>query len=156
MALDPDRLRIALEVLAVLLTAVALGYALGPFGLAIAAVIAISWRLTSGLYAFAVGQLLFAIVSTSVVGGLPTEAVLVAQLSLGGVLLVTLISHRPRRTAVVTAITFAVAAAGFATVSTLETLWHGAAILAVAYALTAYTLHRYELVRLGLVTEADQ
>lgn len=156
MALDPDRLRIVLEVLTVLITAAALGFALGPFGLAIAALIAFTWRLASAVYAFAVGQLLFAIVSTTIVGGLPTDALLVGQLSLGGVLLATLIGHWPRRTAAVTAITFAVAAAGFATIYTLETLWHGAAILAVAYALTAYTLHRYELVRLGLVTEADQ
>lgn len=150
-----DQRRVALDVLAVVVVTAALWYALGPFGLAIGGIVAITSTLASPVYAFGVGQVLFVVLATTIAGGLPQESLVVAQAGLAALLLVILVGHWPRRTAIVTTIGFIAAAVGFATLYTLEPIWLGAAILAVGYAVTAYTMHRYELVRLGLVTEAD-
>ncbi|QLD88748.1 hypothetical protein HWV07_06745 [Natronomonas salina] len=154
MALVSDR-RLTHTALAVAIVTAALGYALGVIGFGVAAIVAIVGVVTSAVYAFGVGQLLFAVLATTVAGGLPDARLLGGQLGLGAFLLFALVEPWPRRTAAIAALMFGLAATGLATVYALETLWHGAVLLAAIYALTAYTLHRYELVRLDLITEAD-
>ena len=156
MATTSERRRVVLDVLAVVAVTAALWYAIGPFGVVIAGIIAITSAVASPVYAFGVGQLLFVVLTTTVISGLHQESLLVAQAGLASLLLAGLVGDWPIRTAGVTAVAFIFTAVGFASVYALETPWHGAAILATAYAITAYTMHRYELVRLGLVTEADQ
>lgn len=156
MAALSDRRRVALDALAVIALTTALWSVLGPFGVAIAAIVSITWALISAIYAFSVGELLFVVLTTTVAGGLAFQPLVIAQLGFGALLLGAIVGRWPLRPAIVAAVAFAVAAVGFATVYTLDVVWHGVAILAVAYAFTAYTLHRYELVRLDLVTEADR
>lgn len=150
-----DRRRLALDALAVAAMASALASALGLVGVGVAAVAGTTFALGSAVYAFGVGQVLVVVLTMTVAGGLPTADVLLAQAGLGALLLGAVARNWPTRIAVVTAIAFVAAAAGFATVYTVEPPWHGAAVLALVYAALAYTLHRYERVRLGLVTEAD-
>lgn len=156
MRLESDRRRLALDALAVTVMAGTLAVALGLVGVGVAAVAGTVFALGSAVYAFGVGQVLVVVLTTTVAGGLPVGDALLAQVGLGALLLGAVAGDWPDRTAVVTAVAFVAAAAGFATVHTLETPWHGAAVIAVVYAVLAYTLHRYELVRLGLVTEADR
>lgn len=156
MRLQSDRRRLALDGLAVAATTAALWYVLGPVGLAVAAVVAVVLVAGSAIYAFAVGQLLFVLLATSVFGDVPLEGLLAAQAGLAAILLAALVGHRPRRTAAPAAVAFVVAGAGFASLHALEPLWLGVAVLAVLYAVLAYTLHRFELVTLDLVEEADR
>lgn len=156
MRLQSDRLRLVLDGFAVAGATAALWYVLGPVGLALAAVVAVVLAVGSAVYAFAVGQLLFVLLATTVFGDVPAEGLLVAQVGLAAILFAALVGRWPLRTAALAGVTFAVAAAGFASLSALEPLWHGVAVLAVLYAFLAYTLHRYELVSLDLVGEADR
>lgn len=155
MRLQSDRRRLALDGLAVAATTAALWYVLEGVGVAVAAAVAVALVVGSAIYAYAVGQLLFALLASMFFGDVPLEGLLVAQVGLGALLLAPLIDHWPRRTAAVAGVTFAVTGIGFGSLYALEPLWHGVAILVALYALLAYTLHRYELVQLGLVREAD-
>lgn len=156
MRLQSDRRRLAFDGLAVAATTAALWYVLGSVGLALAVVVAVVLVVGSPVYAFAVGELLFVLLATTAFGDIPVEGLVVAQAALGALLLAALVGHWPRRTAVTAAVAFVVTALGFGSLYALEPLWLGVAVLAGLYAFLAYTLHRYELVRLALVQEADR
>lgn len=156
MALTDDRRYLALAALAVATAAAGLGYALGPVGLIVAAAVALTWALASPVYAFGAGQLLFAVLATGLADGRPTTALVVGQLGLVAPLLAALLGRWPLRVAATASATFALAAATFGAVYALETTLQGIAVLALVYAIAAYGLHRYELVRLGLVQGADR
>lgn len=156
MRLQSDRRRLALDGLAIAGATAALWYVLGPIGLGVAGVVAVTLVVVSPVYAFAVGQLLFVLLAAALYGEVPATGVLVAEAGLAAILVAALLDHWPRWSAAVAVGVFAVAAVGFGSASALEPLWHGAAVVAVIYAGLAYTLHRYELVSLGLVGEADR
>lgn len=156
MRLPSDRRRLALDGLAVAATTAVLWYVLGRVGVALAAVVAVVLVVGSAVYAFAVGELLFVLLASTVVGDVPVEGLLVTQGGIATPLLAALFVQWPGLTATLAALAFAITAVGFASLSALEPVWHGVAILAGLYAFLAYTLHRYELVRLDLVGEPDR
>lgn len=155
MRLQSDRRRLALDGFAIAVAAAALWVALGPLGLGVAVAVAVVLVSVSPVYAYAVGQLGFVILATTVHGDVPVAGVGAAQVGLGAVLAATLLDRWPFRTAALAVGVLVVSAVGLGAAAAVEPLWHGAAILAGLYAVLAYTLHRYELVRLGLVGEVD-
>jgi hypothetical protein len=156
MRLQSDRRRLALDGLAVAAATASLWYVLGPVGLAVAAAVAVVLGAGSAVYAYAVGQLCFVLLATTSFGDVPVVGLVVAQAGLGALLLAALVGHWPRRTAVPAAVVFVLTAVGLGSTRALEPLWLGVAVLAGLYVFLAYTLHRYELVRLGLVEEAER
>lgn len=108
------------------------------------------WAVSPGIYAFAAGQLLFAVFAP-----VPSGLLLVA---IEGGLLILLVGSRPvsGQVAVVTGSSFVLLAGLVWSLHGLfEGLWPAASGLVVIITLVAYSLHRYELVQLGLV-EAEQ
>lgn len=134
---------------ALAIVAAALWTTVGVASIGITAVVAIVWLLVSTPYAVAVGGLLAAI--------LAPEAGLFDALAVGSLVVLfaaDLLIEWPARTAVVGLVMLLSSTAGLAAVWYSEPLWAAAAVLLGAFALLAYAVHRYELVRLGLVGEA--
>ena len=156
MRLQSDRRRLALDGLAIAAATAALWYVLGPIGLGVGGAVAVTLVLVSPVYAFAVGQFLFALLGATLYDAVPSTGVLVGQAGLAALLVAALLDRWPRRSAAVAVGVFAVAAVGFGAAAALEPLWHGVVVVGVIYAVLAYTLHRYELVTLDLVGEADR
>lgn len=153
--IQSDRRRLALDGLALAAVTAALSYVLGGFGLLVGVAVAVALVFGSPVYAVAVGQLLFVLVATTVFGEVPAEGIVVAQVGLAALFVAALVDAWPARTAAGAVAIFGVAAVGLGTVYALDPLWQGVAVLTGLYAILAYTLHRYELVSLNLVGEAE-
>lgn len=113
-------------------------------------IVATVWFVTSTVYAFAVGQLLVVVL----LGAAVDEPLLTAG-AFGVLFIVGFLIQWPRSTAIPAIGAFLLAWAGLASAWLVESLWGGVAAMLVAFGLLAYGIHRYELVSLGLVQEAD-
>lgn len=130
-----------------LVTAGALVLIAGPLGIAAGIGLFVSWAASPGIYAFALGQILFAVLVPEPTG-----------IQLGvveGGLLVLLIGSTDDRIVSTTVLTtgafvllFTII---FATREWWDGLWPAALTLVATVGLLGYVMHRFELVRLGLV-----
>lgn len=132
--------------MAVLVVAVVLLLAGGATGLLVAAVISFFWAVTRVEYAVAVGG-----VGTGVLVApdQPYPAVVAASVLV--VFVADLLLRWPRRTAAVALLVLLAAAAAFSETARVEPTWGGALAAVGGFAAVAVTVHRYELVTLGLV-----
>ena len=159
--------RLFLRVAALSLLGAALWTLVGPgWAVVLTGVVGVVWTVARTVYAFAVGQLLLAVlVASGLEGPLLTvrvsgSAFAVLALFVGaavfGVLFVAEAAMRwPPATAGLTAGTFLLAWGVLSSAWQVEPPWYGAAALLLAFALLSYGVHRVELVTLGLVGEAD-
>jgi hypothetical protein len=132
------------------IVAAALWTTVGVASIGITALVAIVWLLASTPYAVAVGGLLTAVLASG--SGL-LDALAVG--SLLGLFAADLLIEWPIRTAAVGIVTLLSSAAVLAAVWRVEPLWASAVALLGGFGLLAYATHRYELVRLGLLGEAE-
>jgi hypothetical protein len=135
---------------ALIIVAAALWTTIGVTGIGITVVVAIVWLLVSTPYAVAVGGLLTAVLATG--GGLFDALAVGSLLSLFAA---ELLIEWPARTAGVALVALVSSTAVLAAVWRAEPLWAAAVVLFCAFALLAYAIHRYELVRLRLLGEAE-
>lgn len=135
---------------ALAIVAAALWTTVGMAGVGITALVAIIWLLVSTPYTVAVGGLLTAILATG--GGLFDALAVGSLLSLFAA---DLPIEWPARTAGVALVTLVTSTAVLGAVWRAEPQWAAAVVLPGAFALLAYAIHRYELVRLGLLEEAE-
>lgn len=136
--------------IALAIVAAAFWTTVGMASVGITALVAILWLLVSTPYVVAVGGLLTAILAT---GGSLFDALAVG--SFVSLFAADLLIEWPARTAAVGVVTLLPSAAVLAAVWYSEPLWASAVVLLGAFALLAYAIHRYELVRLGLLEEAE-
>ena len=127
----------------------------GIGGVLVAGVVVAVWLSVSALYAYATGQVLYAIIVSDglTLGGAEFFGV---QFALGVLLATELrLSAREPSVLILALVTFGIVGGMLATAASVEPLWVGAVLLALAYGLLAYGLHRYELVALDLVEEVS-
>lgn len=146
-----QRLRVPVaSAIAVLVVGIVLGLTIGAAGLLVAGAISFVWAVTRVEYAVAVGgvgAVVFAApdpLFPAVVAG-TVLAVFVADLYL----------RWPRRTAAIAILVLVPAAAALSETARLEPTWLGGLAGIGGFAAVAYTVHRYELVMLGLVEEGE-
>ncbi|QLD87048.1 hypothetical protein HWV23_15395 [Natronomonas halophila] len=135
---------------ALVIVAAALWTTVGVASIGITALVALVWLLASTPYAVAVGGLLSAILASG--------SGLVDALAVGSLLalfVADLVIEWPARTSAVGIVVLLPSAAALAAIWRAEPLWAGAVVLLGGFALLAYAFHRYELVRLGLLGEAE-
>lgn len=159
--------RLFMRVTALVLLGAALWSLVGPAeAVILTGAVAVVWTVASTVYAFAVGQLLFAVLfAAGVEGPLLTASILGSALAVRtlfvaaavfGVLFVAEAAMRWPPSTVAAGVTTALLVwGGLSGVWLVEPPWHGAAALLVAFALLSYGIHRAELVTLGLVEEAE-
>lgn len=137
---------VALATLTAVLTVVA-----GPTGTIAGLATGLTWYGLGTPYAIAAGHVSLA---AAFPNGIDPGAFLFVELAFGAVLLAAVV--RPATWPVDAGIVLT-SATGFVggiwLVSWSQSLWLGAGVLLSGVALTAYILHRYELVRLGLVPD---
>lgn len=127
--------------------------AAGPLGVLAGLVTAVTWYGLGVPYALAAGHVVLA---AAFGGGVAPLEFLLVELGFLAVLLAALVDDAgPRGTvAVGTLSAVGLVAVGWA-VGQAAPLWLAAGTVCGAFALVAYGLHRYELVRLGLVPDAE-
>lgn len=130
--------------------ATALWWAVGIIGVAIAIAVAAVWVVAPTVYAVATGGLLFAILAGD--GSTPELLAAGSFLALFGV---DLLDAWPVRTAGLAVGTLVGATAILSTVYVVDSLWLSGIALLSGFAVVAYALHRYELVRLELLTGVE-
>lgn len=138
------RTGVLLSVVAFAGLAAALWYDVGVAGPLVAAAVGVTWLLAAAPYAVAVGYLAVVLVvdpATAVATHVGLAAILAADLATG---------RRPQ-TGLRAIVAFAVVALALGAVVRFEPPFAAAGVLALVVAGVGYALHRYELVRLGLV-----
>jgi hypothetical protein len=135
---------------ALAIVAAALWTTVGVASIGITVLVALVWLLVPTPYAVAVGGLLAAILAPD--AGL-FDALAVGSLS--SLFAADFFIEWPARTAAVGVVALVPTAAVLAAVWLAEPLWTAAVVLLGAFALLGYAVHRYELVRLGLLGEAE-
>lgn len=121
----------------------------GPIGAIAGVTTAVIWYGLGLPYAIAAGHVVLA--AGTDIG---IAAIVAVELGFLAVVLASLVGHPSSRPAAGVALVSAVGLIGAALlVSTFYALWLAAAIVLGGIALGAYGLHRYELVRLGLVAD---
>ena len=139
---------VALAVLTGALTVLA-----GPTGAVAGLATALTWYVLGTPYALAAGHVVLA---AAFPDGIDAATFLLVELAFVAVLLAAVVRSK---TAVGDALAVLATAAAFVGIGWLvagaQPLWIAAGTLLIAVALAAYALHRYELVRLGLVPEID-
>lgn len=146
---DPSRRgRTALvaSVVAILVVAGALWLSVGVEGLLVAGVVAVVWSVSRPEYAVAVGGVVYVVLLSGV-----GEYTALAGASLVAVFAADALTRWPARTAGITLLALLTAVAVSSEASRVAPTWHGALAMVGGFALVAYTVHRYELVGLGLV-----
>lgn len=146
---DPTRRgRTALlaSVAATLVVAAVLWLSVGVEGLFVAGLVAIAWSATRPEYAVAVGGVVYVVLLAG--GGQYTAF---AAASLAVVFVADAVARWPVRTAGISLIALLTAVAVFSEASGVEQTWLGALAMLGGFVAVAYTVHRYELVGLGLV-----
>ena len=138
--------------LGVIVATLGLALAAGTWGIVAGLAIALTWALGPSMYAFAIGQL-FAVAVLS--GEARLVAIAVAE---GGLLAMlaaplTKTAESTRTVATYAIATLALGGIGWGVLRTGRPAWAAAVAITVVAALAAYSVHRYELVRLGLVTD---
>lgn len=134
--------------------AVALGQSGGALGVLIAALVALVWAFTPPPYAYVVGQLFVGVLV--VTDPSPLSELVAIQSALAGLLVVALLGHWPRqhRLRAISLGTFGISIAVIVPAMSLNPVWLALIVFAVGYGSLAYALHRYEIVRLNLVSES--
>lgn len=130
----------------VIVVAVVLLLASRATGLLVAGAVAFLWAATRVEYAVAVGGVGAAVL---VAPGQPYPAVVAA--SVLAVFVADLLLRWRRRTTAVALLVLLAAAGAFSETARIEPTWVGALAAVGGFAAVAYTVHRYELVVLGLV-----
>lgn len=129
----------------------ALSLVAGPIGTVAGLATAVTWHVLGLPSAIAVGHLVLAMAFPT---GIDPGAFVVVELAFVVVLLAALVPNRASLRDGVVALGSAVALVGLAWIVTQsQPLWVAAGALLAGFGLAAYTLHRYELVRLGLVPD---
>lgn len=149
---DSDRLLGGLGVVAATVGLVLAG---GVWGVLAGFAVALAWYVLPATYAFAVGQILVVAVLSAEV---PLVATVIGEAGLLAVLAGSLTTtDEPARTVAALAVaTLALGAVGWGVLRSGRPLWIVAVAIAVVATTTAYGLHRYERVRLGLVEDDTQ
>lgn len=125
----------------------------GPVGVASGLLVVLAAVLGGPLVGFVVGHAALAVVLTE-----PSAVtIIVAEAGLGMLLVAASVDGSDRvSTGLLTALAFVGTAAFLVVVSELvDPLWGVTAVVVGTLVLVGYTLHRYELVTLGLVTDGD-
>jgi hypothetical protein len=162
---NPTGDRSWLGALGVLLVTAALGLAVGPAGLLVAATLAVAWYLSPAPYGFALAVLAlvaFVPAALSMRAFSPDAQSSVdvdtatAGLAVVGPLCLLLAPSGAIEGPVWTAATTGALAVGLGAIAwvgrrSTDALWPGAVVLLGTGALAAYGLHRYELLRVGLL-----
>ena len=141
---------------AVGLLAAGLFGSVGVVGVIVALAVGIVWWRAPSPFAFGIGQFGFVAVG----GGLVSPAGIAAQLGLWGLLLVDVVAAERETGRWLWGV--AAAAGGTAVFVSVawvartqfDPLWQAVAILSVLSAVVLYSIHRYQLVRMGLVGES--
>lgn len=131
---------------------VALGLTIGPAGVLAGLATAAAWYALGVPYALAAGH----VILVAGTPGLELPTIVLVELAFL-VLLVASVGRTPApRVAGVVVLVAGLGLGALAGATLLaQELWVAAVVLVGTIALVAYAVHRYELVRLGLVTEAD-
>lgn len=146
-----QRLRVPVaSVIAVIVVAVVLWLADGPTGLLVAGVVSFVWAVTRVEYAVGVGGVAAALL---VAPGQPYPAFVAA--SVLAVFVADLLLRWPLRTAAIAILVLLPATAALSETARIDPTWVGGLAAIGGFAAVAYTVHRYELVMLGLVEEGD-
>jgi hypothetical protein len=119
----------------------------GGQGIALAAVVSVVWALIATPYTVAVGQLVYAVwLAEMDIPGI------FGIVSFGLLFVPGLFAQWHRETALIAMLVLAMATAVFAGSLFVESVVFAAFGLCLGFAVVAYSIHRYELVRFGLVT----
>ncbi|WP_160135409.1 hypothetical protein [Halococcus salsus] len=148
-----SRIARALALLGTLVATLAVGVAVGPLSILVAAGVASALYFVSTTAAFALGQVvLVALVPPS--GAL--ALVVLAEIGLLAVLCSTAVDHHDTGRLLVASLLagLAIGATGWLGLRTSQAVWVAAGALAIATAFLTYGIHRYERVTLGLVESA--
>lgn len=117
-------------------------------GIVLAAVVGLTWVAVPTVYTFAVGELLYTVLLAGSV-----EQPLLGVAAFGVLFIADIARLWSGATALVAGLVFALSGVAFGGTQLVDSMYVGATALLLGFAVTAYSLHRYELVRLGLVTE---
>lgn len=139
--------RLLAGAVATVVVAAATGSVAGLAGLAVTAVVVVVWALVGAVYAVGVGGVCLVLLLGDG-AGLPEVA---ATASLGAVFGAELTAKFPRREAAIVLPVLVAVTGLLAGAWLLEPLVLAAVALVGGFALLAYLIHRFELVRLGLV-----
>jgi hypothetical protein len=120
----------------------------GLAGVALALFVIGLWTVIPTAYAFAVGQLLYAVFVAD-----PEPAGVVGAAAFGLLLVVDLIEQWPQRVAKRATIVFLIATGAFVAIWSVTESLERFALIAIGFTLASYGMYRYGLVRLGLVSE---
>ncbi len=145
-----SRIAKVVAALGTLVATLAVGVAVGPLGVLMAAGLVSALYFISTTAAFALGQ----VVLVALVPASGAFAILVlAEIGLLGVLFSTAVDHHdPARLLVVSLLAgLVIGSIGWLGFQASQTVWIVAGALALATAFFAYGIHRYERVMLGLV-----
>lgn len=140
----------AASVAATLVVAGVLWVSVGVEGLMVAGVVAVVWSVARTEYAFAVGGITYVVLLS---GGEPYPAFVAS--SFVAVFVADAVARWPKRTTGVVLVTLLTAGAVFSEASRYDPTWQGALAMVAGFAAVAYIVHRYELVGLDLVGEAE-
>jgi hypothetical protein len=139
LAASPVRLRIgAIVLLAGVLWAVS-----GLSGVALAVIVGVAWAVIQTPYAVAIGQLLHAVGDA--------EAGVLGVVTFGILFVPELLDQWRPNTALLAVAVFVVATAAFAGSVLIESVAIAVLVSGIGFGVAAYSIHRYELVRFGLV-----
>ena len=146
----PSRIAKAVTAFGTLVATLAVGVAVGPLGILMAVGVASAYYVVSATAAFALGQVILVALVPS--GGIFVILVL-AEIGLLGVLCSTIVDHGDSARLLVASVLagLAIGAIGWLSFQTSQAVWIAASALALATAFSAYGIHRYERVTLGLV-----
>lgn len=146
----PSRIAKVLAAFGALVATLAVGVAVGPLGVLMAAGVASAYYVVSTTAAFALGQVIL-------VALIPSEGIFVilvlAEIGLLGVLFSTTVDHNDSARLLVASLLagLVIGATGWLAFRASQTVWVAASALVLATAFFAYGIHRYERVTLGLV-----
>lgn len=140
------RTALAVSVAATMVVAAVLWLSVGVEALLVAGVVAVVWSVTRTEYAVAVGGVVYVVLLSD--GGQYTAF---AAASLVVVFVADAITRWPERTAAIALFALVTGVAVFSEASRVDPTWLGALAMLGGFAALAYTVHRYELVGLGLV-----
>lgn len=140
----------AASVAATLVVAAVLWLSVGVEGLLVAGVVAVVWSVARTEYAVATGGIMYVVLLS---GGEPYPAFVAA--SFVAVFVADTVARWPKRTTGVVLVALLTAGAVFSEASRVDPTWLGAFALLGGFAVVVYTVHRYELVGLDLVGEAE-
>lgn len=149
--LDTDETRgtpwqLVVSVAAMLVVAGILWLLVGVEGILIAGVVSLVWSVARPPYAVAVGGVLYVVLLASA-----DQYAALAAASLAAVFAADAVVNWPERTAGIALFVLLTTVAVLSEAARVDRTWQGALAMLAGFALAVYVVHRYELVRLGMV-----